>query len=118
MVVIRWETRSRRSYVRLDHPPLQGNNARIDKNMSESRRDKCEIIDRKLTYFCHFGQITFNCDIFCQLTITLDNSLSIFWHLSRLDSDMFLSIQALFPYQQICGQEWNLIKTCVILRLY
>ena len=49
MVVIRWETRSRRSYVWLDHPPLQGNNARIDKNMSESRRDKWHKIYRKLS---------------------------------------------------------------------
>ena len=54
-------------------------------------------IDWKLTNFCHFGQITVNSDIFCQLFVTLDNFLSIFCHLSRLDSDMFLSVRALFP---------------------
>lgn len=71
-----------------------------------------------MTDFCHSGQITVISDIFSQQSATLDNFLSFICHLSRLDSDMFLSIQALFPYQQICGQEWNLIKTCVILRLY
>ena len=34
---------------------------------------------------------------FCQLYVALDNFLSIFCLLSRLDSDMFLSIRALFP---------------------
>ena len=33
-------------------------------NMSESRCHKLQKIDRKLTDFCHFGQITVNSDIF------------------------------------------------------
>ena len=51
----------------------------------------------ELTYFCHFGQITINSDIFRQLSVTVDNFISIFCHLSRLNSDMFLSIRPLFP---------------------
>ena len=35
-------------------------------------------IDKKLTEFCHFGQITVNLDILCQLSVTLDNFLSSF----------------------------------------
>ena len=62
-------------------------------NMSESRRDKWQ---KKLTNFCHFGQITVNSDVFCQFYVTMNNLLSILCHLSRLDSDMFLSIRQLF----------------------
>ena len=49
----------------------------ISQNMSESRRDKWQKFDRRLTNFCHFGQITANLDIFCLLFVTLDNFLSI-----------------------------------------
>ena len=54
-------------------------------------------IDRILTDFCHFGQITVNLNIICQHFVTLDNFLSIICHLSHLDSYMFLSIRPLFP---------------------
>ena len=59
-------------------------------NMSESRRDKwpkkwhkIDIFLSLWTNYCQFGH-------FCQLFVTLNNFLSIFGHLSRLDSDMFL----------------------------
>ena len=52
---------------------------------------------RKLTDFCRFGQITVDSDIFCQLSVILDDFLSIFCSLGCLDSDMFLSIRSLFP---------------------
>ena len=54
------------------HGPIQ-----IDRNMSKSRRGKPQKIDKKLTYFCHFGQITVNLDIITQVFVTLDNFLSI-----------------------------------------
>ena len=81
----------------IDFISLQGNNVRIDINMSESTCDKWQKIDNKLTHFCHFGHITVNSDIFCQISVTLDNLLSILFHLSRVDLDMFMSIRTLFP---------------------
>ena len=51
---------------------------------------------RKLTDFCRFGQITVDSDIFCQLSVILDDILSIFCSLGCLDSDMLLSIRSLF----------------------
>ena len=57
---------------------LQGNNVQIDINMFESWRDKWQKIDRKLTNFCHFGQVSVNSDMLCQFSVTLDNFLSIF----------------------------------------
>ena len=57
-----------------------------------------KIDQKKLTVICHFGQITVHSDILCQFFVTLDNFLSIFYHLSRLDLDMFMSIRTLFPY--------------------
>ena len=68
---------------------LQGNSGRIDKTYP----NQDVINDRKLTYFNHSGQCTVNTDIFCQIFVTLDNFLSIFCHLSRLDSDIILSIR-------------------------
>ena len=65
--------------------------------MSESRCPKLQKIDKILTDFCHFGQITINSDNFCQFSVILDNFLSIFFSLAHLDSDMFLSIRPLFP---------------------
>ena len=56
--------------------------------------------------FCHFGQIIVNSDIFRQLHVTLDNFLSIFCSLSRLDLDMFLSIRPMFP----CSENMILVN--------
>jgi len=36
-------------YAKFIESPLQGNNGWIDRNMSESRRDKWQKIDRKLS---------------------------------------------------------------------
>ena len=74
--------------------------------MSESRCPKLHNIDRKLADFCHFGQITVNSDIFCQLSVILDNFLSILCSLGHLDSDMFLSIRPLFP----CSGNHNIVQ--------
>jgi hypothetical protein len=71
--------------------------------MSESRSPKLRKFDRNLTDFCHFGQIIVNSDIFCQLSVILDNFLSIFCSLGHLDSDMFLSIRPLFPCSGCSG---------------
>ena len=72
---------------------LQENSGRIDKTCP----NQGVLNYRKLTDFCHFGQINVNSDIFCQLSVILDNFLSIFCSLGHLDSDMFLSIRPLFP---------------------
>ena len=75
-------------------------------NMSESKRDKWQKkLTENLIDLCHFGQIIVNSDIVCQLFVTLDNFLSIICHLSRLDSNMFLSIRPLFPCS---ARTWNL----------
>ena len=71
-------------------------------NMSVSRRDKWEKIDRKLTDFCHFGQIIANSDIICQLSVTLDNFVSIV--LSFITSQFghcFLVVKPSLPLQVI-----------------
>ena len=90
---------------------LQGNNGQIDKTCPNQ-----DVINyenwRKLTNFCHFGQINVNSGIFCQLSITLDNFLSIFCSLSRLDSDMFLSIRPLFPCSEGVGHRMTLSIIC------
>ena len=79
--------------VHFEHS-LQGNNVEIDKTCPNQ-----DMINdnKKLTDFCHSGQNTINLDIFRQLSVTLDNFLSMFYHLSHLHSDMFMSIQPLFP---------------------
>ena len=75
----------------MDDETLQGNGGRVDKTCP----NQDVIIYKKLTDFCHFGQITVNSDIFCQFSFTLDSFLS-FCSLSHLDLDMFLSIRPLF----------------------
>ena len=46
--------------------------------MSKSDVINYKKLTKKLTYVFHFGQITVNSNIFCQLFVTLDNFLSIF----------------------------------------
>ena len=71
---------------------------------------------RKLTDFCRFGQITVDSDIFCQLSVILDDFQSIFCGLGCLDSDMFLSFQSLFPCSQcLSHMPWETCKCYVEL---
>ena len=45
--------------------------------LTETCPNQDVVNDRKLTDFCHFGQIIVNSDIFCQRSVTLDNFQSI-----------------------------------------
>ena len=78
-----------------------------------------------MTNFCHFGQITVKSLIFNQLFVTLDTFLSIlsifyqtletFYHLSRVDLDMFMSIQILFPCSDIDPKSyWHAMMTYML----
>ena len=47
--------------------------------LTETCPNQDVISDKKLTDVCHFGQNIVNSDIFCQLFVTLDNFLSIYF---------------------------------------
>ena len=66
------------SILESEHMALQGNSGRIDKICPKQGVLIYRKLIKKLTDFCHFGQITVNSDILCQLSIILDNFLSIF----------------------------------------
>ena len=72
---------------------LQGNNGRNDKTCPNQDAIKY----KKLSDFVTLDKLLSIRTLFCQLYVTLDNFLSFFCSLTRLDSDMFLSIRPLFP---------------------
>jgi hypothetical protein len=77
--------------------PLQGNNDRIDKTCPNQGVLNYGNLTEIWQIFVTLDKLLSIQTFFCQLSVILDNFLSIFCSLGHLDSDMFLSIWPLFP---------------------